>query len=278
MSFLAAAFLCAMTASTAIASDTTTFHYAANLGTTTATVDAWAKPVPGEAFRVGGKLVVKSGAQTLLSADPWKLTGAEEGGEATGTAISLDGLKLASLSTSKFPEVLLVTSGCGADCSGATTVLTYSAATSAYRPVANADRFYGQLGDVVSRDGLQYVDATLASPFFDCHACGTGTTKLMIRVEHLMLTDEMKAFPNLLRADAQQAWSDYQVAARNNRVDSGDGPPFEDALFRYLADEVRLGNRAETVDRLRALPALRNEFDSFLSQSDERLHAGGIRW
>jgi|SRR5579862_6773308 len=250
----------------------TNFHYSSHLGATTASVDAWAKPKGAYSFRVGGKLVVRDGTRVLLSTDPWPLTGID-GGVADGTAISLDELQLAALSDAKYPEVILTTSGCGANCNGATTILTYDGGSSTYKLPSNAAGFYGQGGDVVTIGAKQFLKATLASPSFDCHACGEGTTPLLVRVRNGKLTDAMSEFPDRLRSDAAQAWSDYERALAKS---DSDEPPPEDALFRYYADEVRLGNRAAAIARLRGASALHGKVDAFVSESDVRLRAGGI--
>ena len=227
----------------------------ASAGTTTAEVRATKtllSGAPGEekTFSLGGYLRIRSAGKLIFDGSPWTLAfgiSTKDLAAADGfTDVEITGLQVAQLGGAQPAEVLLFGMGCGANCSSAAQVLTFDAHAAKYvlaRPT------YAEGWDPVAQGkivhlgrGVDGIATTQLSPFRACHACLPGSVPVIYRVSGTRLVDVLVRYrPQELRKDAVDAW--HEFLATDPKWSQEDlQADIQDALFRYLADEARLGN------------------------------------
>lgn len=232
------------------------FQQHAVLGTTRlsiATTVTTLSSAPGnERFRVSGALAIDAANAHPFRADPWRLidAGVGAGGIVSDiTAIDITGARLAYFAGNPQADALILWMGCGANCSGASTILTYDAAKRTYvvaRWEHQPDWDTVDAGDVVHVDAHHDAIAThVPGPFDDCGACLPGVVPVWYAVSGERIVDVSRHFAAALAADAAAAW---RSAAHEPAA--SDASDREIDLFRYLADECRIGSCASGWQRV----------------------------
>ncbi len=237
-----------------------TFVRSAHLGETSLHLSASSTELSStpenERFRVSGTLTIDNPGMSSFSANPWTL--AQVGANAQGivegfTGVGLSNAYLARLAGNPQADLVLISIGCGANCSSGSTFLTYDASRGTY---VRAIWAYAPDWDTVGSGHLLHLDAThdaiattQPSPFDDCHACLPGTVPVLYAIAGGKIVDVSARLPARLRADAGAAWISFSA------VRGSDDDAIMDrnvALFRYLADECRLGACATAWQRVKA--------------------------
>lgn len=269
MRFMTMSVLLAVLAATAIASaqHADSYSKSAQLGTTglrLATTVTTLSSTPGnERYRLRGTMTISLGGRTVYSANPWTAIGA--GADANGidsgfTGIAITDARLAYLAGNPQADAVVYWMGCGANCSSASAFFTYDPVRHTYDVAKWAHQ---PDWDTVGSGHIVHVDAThdviattQPSPFDDCHACLPGTVPVFYAIVNGKIADVGQRFPSRLRSDATAAWSAY------THVEGSDDDATMNrnaALYRYLADECRLGSCAAAWHRVQgALPGSAN--------------------
>lgn len=259
-----------------------TWSQAARLGTTSLAISTSVTTLstaPGnERYRLAGSMRIVSAGVAPYVANPWSAigVGADAHGILAGvTAVAITRASLAYLAGSPHADAIVEWMGCGANCSGASTIFTYDALRRRYavaRWAHQPDWDTTAYGSVVHLDAAHDAIAThQPSPFDDCHACLPGTVPVLYAIVGGTIADVSARHPARLRADAPQAWA---AAMAIRSTDDDAAATRNAALFRYLADECRLNACAQAWRRVQGAVG-GNDTKDALAQMRGGIMSGG---
>lgn len=263
-----------------------TWSQAARLGTTSLAISTSVTTLstaPGnERYRLAGSMRIVSAGVAPYVANPWSAIGigADAHGILAGvTAVAITRAELAYLAGSPHADAIVEWMGCGANCSGASTIFTYDALRRRYavaRWAHQPDWDTTAYGSVVHLDATHDAIAThQPSPFDDCHACLPGTVPVYYAIVNGSIADVANRFPAALRRDAADALAEFR---NGTYAPSGDVEQrdvwMQTVLFRYLADECRLATCASAWRRVSAMLTV-NGMKAALAQMRGGIVSGG---
>jgi hypothetical protein len=232
-------------------------------------------------FDLGGRLLVRYKGATVIDANPWQYIVRQDNNDYHNvdgfSDIDILTLAAAPLDDTPQADIVMTAMFCGANCSGASAVLAYDAGKGKYVEVSPT---YPPEWDAVANgkvqrmpDGRSAIVTTTVSPFDNCHACLPGSVPLVLRIVKMAIVDVSAQYPNRLRSDASGAWTSFtKLYASKSQDDQDLAQP---QLFRYLADECRLGACAAAWSKARA-SYKRTDADQTFAQITKGLSAGGF--